>query len=154
MAKVTFRSDNPPTSEAEIAKFEKANSVKLPDAYRSFLLQQNGGHPTPDKIAVPKWEGGYTGLNRFFAIKPERGLQHYHDRFEDRVPKGFLPIADDPGGNLFLLALKGKRAGQIYLWDHEDELDDEGDSKQDMSNMYKVAEDIDDFLQNKLMPDE
>jgi hypothetical protein len=152
--KVTFQEENKPTSEREIAKFEKANSIRLPEAYKSFLLRHNGGAPMPDKVAVPGWHGGFTGLNTFFSLNDDDDLQDNLDTYEDRVPKGFLPIADDPGGGLFCLALKGKRAGQIFFWDHEDELDEDGDSKQDMSNMYKVADDIDDLLTNKLLTDE
>ena len=154
--KVRIEDGEAPATERDVAKFEKKNKLRLPAAYRGFLLRQNGGAPRPDRIAVPGWSGGFTGLNVFFALNAEEGddLQENLDDYEDRIPEGFLPIADDPGGNLFLLALDGEHEGRIFLWDHEDELDDDGESKQDMSNMYEVATSIDDLLENKLLPDE
>lgn len=151
---VRFEDENPPTSPARIDDFEKENGIRLPDSYRRFLLDHNGGAPLPDRIRVPGWPGGFTGFNTFFGIDGDDDLQDNLDAYEDRIPPGFVPIGDDPGGGLFCLALSGPHEGEIYFWDHEDELDEEGDSKQDMSNMYRVAEGMDDLLENRLLPDE
>lgn len=150
---VRFEDENPPTSPSRIDDFEKANGIRLPESYRRFLLHHNGGAPLPDRIRVPGWPGGFTGFNTFFGIDSDEDLQDNLDTYEDRIPPGFFPIGDDPGGGLFCLALSAPHEGGIYFWDHEDELDEEGDSKQDMSNMYRVAESIDDLLENRLLAD-
>lgn len=152
---VRFEDENPPTSPARVGDFERANGIRLPESYRRFLLRHNGGAPLPDRIEVPGWHGGFTGFNVFFGIDGDDDLQGNLDAYGDRLPPGFLPIGDDPGGSLFCLALSGgPREGQIYFWDHEDELDEEGDSRRDMGNMYRVAESIDDLLENRLMDDD
>ena len=41
-----------------------------------------------------------------------------------------------------------RRRGKIYFWDHEDELDENGCSRQDYGNVYLVANSLDEFLNN------
>jgi hypothetical protein len=41
-------------SIAEFGDFEKANHISLPNDYRSFLLEFNGGIPTPNKNLTPE----------------------------------------------------------------------------------------------------
>jgi hypothetical protein len=78
---------------------------------------------------------------------PNGSLAENVERYRDRLPAGFMPIGLDQGGNLLTLALTGEAAGSIYFWDHEDELDDEGLSKTDMSNMYRIASDIEQLFE-------
>ncbi|WP_236347706.1 SMI1/KNR4 family protein, partial [Paenibacillus plantiphilus] len=73
-------------------------------------------------------------------------LERYLDIFKGRIPKGFIPIGDDPGGNMICLGMDGKYRERIYFWDHEEECED-------MSNMYFLADDIYEFL-NRLYDDE
>lgn len=65
---------------------------------------------------------------------------------DGRLPNGFIPIGDDPGGNLICLGTNETYYDKIYFWDHEEE-------HGDISNMYLLANDIYEFLK-KLYDDE
>ncbi len=140
-------------SPEQIQAFEARTGIDLPDAYRKFLLASNGGEPTPDVFDVPDWHGQSTILAGLYGIHdgPHRNLEKVLKGSAGVLPPQFLAIAEDAGGNLVCLGIQGKHRGHIYFWDHEDELDEDGKSKLDMSNMYLLAKDLNSFL-DKLMP--
>lgn len=126
----------------EIEHFERENRVKLPKRYKEFLLQWNGGYPEPSVFYISK-EQGVSVLNKFYSIGDiDNDLVDYIDIYEYRLPDGFIPIADDPAGNAILLGTQDPYYEKIYFWDHEEEPQDPND----MSNMYFLANDIDEFL--------
>jgi hypothetical protein len=136
------------TSHEEIAQFENRRGVILPDEYKRFLLMYNGGRPKPNAFDVPEWPHENSGLQRFFGIHPGKDydLEHEWEGYADRVPGELMPIACDSFGNLICLGIKGGRRGKIYFWDHEDELDENGRSRQDYGNVYLVANSLGEFL--------
>ncbi len=138
----------------EIEDVEMRNSISYPESYKKFLLQSNGGEPVINVFEIPNWIGARSCVNVLFGIHDEEydNLEEYADSLAGRLPKGFVPIGDDPGGNLLCIGTEDEYRGKIYFWDHEDELDEEGLSKMDMSNMYWLANDIFEFL-DKLTPD-
>ncbi|WP_349632612.1 SMI1/KNR4 family protein [Peribacillus simplex] len=71
-------------------------------------------------------------------------LEKVIDIYEYRLPDGFIPIADDPAGNAICLDTKVPYMGNIYFWDHEQEPED----PDDMSNVYFLANDINEFIEN------
>jgi hypothetical protein len=137
-------------SAGAIARVESLASVSLPGSYKAFLRASNGGKPIPDEFLIPGWSGRSSAVHRFFGIHdgPNSNLQRKIDVYQDRLPPDFIPIANDQYGNLLTLGLAGTTRGKIYFWDHEDELDDEGLSRKDMSNMYIVADDMFAFLEH------
>lgn len=138
-----------PVSPERIKQFEQENGFLLPDAYKNFLLRSNGGEPTPDRLIVPGWRGKSTAVNRFFGLE-EGGsydLEASLHNVEDYVPSGFIPIAEDSGGNLLCLGTAGSQAGKVYFWDHEDA---QGD---DPRNLLEVACSLDELF-DKLLPPE
>lgn len=105
--------------EVELIDFEKENNIKLPEDYRDFLLQYNGGEPSPNKndkldIVVSYILGMHNG--EYYA-----SLYKYIDVFKKKIPFGTFPIATDPFGNLFIMSLDKDGHGHIYFWDHEGE---------------------------------
>lgn len=138
----------PKISRQQIADFESRQGLSLPQSYKEFLLNVNGGEPVPNEFEVPNWSGESSMVQAFYGIHAGEydNLAEKIAMFQDRLPEGFLPIASDPGGNLLCLGTKGDDEGRIYFWDHEDELDKNGLSKKDFSNMYRVANDINEFL--------
>ncbi len=89
---------------------------------------------------------GQDSINNFFRIEEaEYSLSWWVTRSTYRIPEEFIPIADDPGGNLICLGIKGTYYENIYFWDHEQE---SGDGEPNMSNMYYLAPDIWTFLKN------
>ncbi|MDC3959508.1 SMI1/KNR4 family protein [Polyangium jinanense] len=139
------------TSPEEIAGFQARWSVVLPAEYREFLLKSNGGWPEPDTFVVPGWHGQASMLDAFFGIHHGREterLDRAMEVYDARIPGDLIPIADDAGGNVVCIGWKGKRRGKIYFWDHEDELDEQGLSRQDYRNVYLLANSLTEFLNN------
>ena len=128
----------------EIKQFEIDNGVKLTEKYTEFLLKWNGGYPKESIFTISD-KMGKSVLNVFNGIgEMYDNLEKVIDIYEYRLAKGFIPIADDPAGNVICLGTEEPFYDKIYFWDHEQEPED----PDDMSNMYFLANDIDEFLDN------
>lgn len=149
MTTVKISNQGAPVSLEQIEQFERRNGIVLPDSYKTFLLCNNGGEPMPDRLLVPGWYGQSTAVNHFFGLGGDSSddLETMLPNVEDYVPKGYVPIVDDPGGNLFCLHTGNSQHGAIYFWDHEELHGD------DPRNLRKVAGSIDELL-DKLLSSE
>lgn len=128
----------------QIDKFETGNNVKLTKQYKEFLLKWNGGKVTPNLFMISD-EQGPSVLNVFYGIGDMYdNLTDFIDIMDERLPLGFIPIGDDPSGNVICLGTENPYYEKIYFWDHEQEPED----PDDMSNMYFLANDINEFLGN------
>ena len=136
-------------SEADVVRVEEQLGALLPDSYRAFLLEFNGGRPDPHDFDVPGWRHQESLVNNFYGIVPgeSNDLVENAELLEDRVPSDFIPIAKDPGGNRILLSAEGPTRGSVYFWDHEEEPDDPGEALDDFPNIYRLADDFDTFLE-------
>lgn len=129
-------------SPEQIERFEIARNLILPPKYKNFLLQWNGGSPVPDMFMISD-EQGASVVNVFNGIgEMYDNLEKVMEIYEDRLPEGFIPIGDDPGGNVLCVGTKELYAEKIYFWDHEQEPEDPNE----MTNMYFLANDIYEFL--------
>jgi hypothetical protein len=147
----------PKLSEAELVKFEEQIGFTLPESYRNFLLVYNGGEPSPYFHKVPKWHFQQSLVVEFKGIDPCSeyvDLGEAIELLQDRLPKGFIPIGGDPGGNYVLISLDGSTRGKIYFWDHEDEPEDCTENLSDYPNIYWLADDFKNFLNNLKEEDE
>ncbi len=137
-----------PVSDAQIVELEGTLGYGLPQDYRAFLLEHNGGKPGADTIDFEDERGpSSSDVNYLFGV--HRGeyyasLPKRMEMFRGRIPAGFLPIGDDSGGNLWVLELEGPGRGRVYFWDHEGEAD-EGEPPT-TRNMTVVAASFTDFL--------
>jgi len=145
------------TSREAIAEFEARRGVLLPAEYKQFLLKSNGGWPTPRVFEVPGWHGQGSGLGSFYGIhdgpKTKR-LDLACKVYDERIPADLIPIAYDAFGNNICIGWKGEREGKIYFWDHEDELDENGDFVQDYRNVFLVANSLQEFLDSLITHEE
>jgi SMI1/KNR4 family protein SUKH-1 len=114
--------DAPKLTEAALQALEKKHACRLPDDYRTFLLENNGGFPSPNCVTFT--EVGHTTASDvfcFFAIgdkRPWASMEWNYDAFHGRLPKSTLPIARDSCGNLWLLTVDNENFGHILFWDH------------------------------------
>lgn len=140
-------------SPQQLQQLESRLLTPLPNDYKRFLLKWNGGKPNLDRFVVPGWPNQATVVNRFFAVHTGKysNLEKEIRDYRDRLPQGIIPIAEDPFGNLICLGLENEQRGSVYFWDHEEELDGEGLSRNDYSNMYRLTDGIELFI-NTLMP--
>jgi cell wall assembly regulator SMI1 len=138
------------TSPELIAQFEARWGVSLPAEYKAFLLKSNGGASKPNVFEVPEWHAQGSSLLMFFGVHDDPGysLDSACKSYDERVPADLIPIATDAGGNNICLGWKGERKGKVYFWDHEDELDEDGDFVTDYRNVYLVANSLQEFLDN------
>lgn len=128
----------------EINQFEIDTDVKLTDKYIEFLLKWNGGKVIPNLFFISD-EQGSSVLNVFNGIgEMYDNLEEAIDTYEYRLATGFIPIVDDPAGNVICLGTEEIFYDKIYFWDHEKESEDPND----MSNMYLLANDINEFLKS------
>ena len=148
---VTFTGSERPLAEEDVARAEAELGVALPPAYRRFLLEHNGGRPSPADFKItwrgqpfsPGWRVSTVG--DFHAIYDGKAVNLLVDarEYKDRLPAGVLPVAEDPGGNLIVIGTTGDALGKIFFWVHELEGDfDETDA----ANLGFVADDFDAFL--------
>jgi hypothetical protein len=113
------------TDENTVAAFEHQLNIILPADYRNFLLTHNGGYPKPNHFWIPNhpFPNQRSDLNIFLGFCPGSvyDIIITYDVYKGRMPEELIPIADDPGGNVICLAIKGENTGKIYFWYHEDE---------------------------------
>jgi hypothetical protein len=150
---VNIESHLPPITTAELDEFERATGMELVPAYRDFLLTHNGGRPENNLIDLPGLDDT-TGVNDFYGLQPgdDYDLRRELEVYDGRIPPGALPIAEDPGGNLFLLSLANGSKGAVFFWDHEEEPPHAADWS-DFPNVYRIAGSFEDFL-SSIRPDD
>ena len=105
----------PQVSDAQIRAFEQSYGHPLPEDYRQFLLDVNGGQP--DR-ANREFDQGV--VNRLFSLddtEDESGdLATQANRERAWLPNpDLLLIGHDDGGNTLLLALAGEHRGQVWF---------------------------------------
>ncbi len=137
-----------PMPAGDLAKLEQLVGAPIPDSYVEFLSQSNGGSFRTNIVALPDL-GDDTVLNYMFSTA-DTGYNIVRDyntlRAMDRIPVQALPIADDPGGNLFLLSVEPGSYGAVFFWDHEREPEDGGATVADFPNMSRLADDFAAFI--------
>ena len=134
-----------------LAKLESEWDCHLPDDYRAFLLAHNGGEPDRWDYEIPLLDHGEpseAGLQVGFGIQEPWGspanILWVLEAYAGRLPDGFLPIARDPGGNLFALRVRGEPAGEVWFWDHEREHRVSGEEL--LASMSRVASSFTEFV--------
>lgn len=156
MSNVQFSNIGQAIKELDLFELEKRVGAALPADYRHFLLLHNGGQPEPSDFLVPGWRFMASLVNEFDGIKVLENQDVEDDNsvdllwnievFEDRLPKNFLFIGRDPGGNGILLSLHPDTYGKIYFWDHENEPEEGLEDLADYPNIYFLANSFTEFL--------
>ena len=128
-------------SAAQLDDFEGQARIRLPDTYRRWLLQNNGGRPDPKRIEFI--ENGIPTASDVHWIyglgKPDwADLSDAFITFKARIPKGLIPVARDSGGNQYLIE---SPSGRILFWNHEVE-------DLEVSKMPVCANSFEEFLAN------
>ncbi|MGK3970046.1 SMI1/KNR4 family protein [Sorangium sp. So ce118] len=140
----------PSISDADVSKLEQRLGAALPEQYRQFLLEFNGGSPTPDTVDIEGLPGTSTDVQIFFGIGrsvESSDLDWNLTTLAERLEEGLLPIAADSGGNVFCLALRGRRRGNILYCDLQSVFSD----LEATPELFPVASNFDAFL-TKIRP--
>jgi cell wall assembly regulator SMI1 len=138
-------------SPEDITKFEEEIGYELPEDYKKFLLEHNGGRPSPEGFSFEYRDSKKSSslLDFFYGIQGETE-EHYdlatnNQDFKGRIPSDMLVIACDQAGNQICLGLFGNVKGKIYFWDHEEEAVSEGDPPV-YGNLYFIANSFSEFV--------
>lgn len=140
--------------EADVLILEKKLGVTLPVDYREFLLQHNGGRPTEFLMNGPF---GKLAINDLYGIGKEEGrvgdIATTFEFFDGRIPKGFISIGDNAGGDKVLLGTDEAGVNGVFFFDHENEPANPNIPWEEFPNLYKLADSFNDFLE-ALQPDD
>ena len=160
-------------TEKDIEKFEQKYSIKFPDDYKIFLINNRGKIPTKecgyriqgDDIYIAK--DGIIVLMAFMYnigkdIPKEDTIEWQRECSDAYIPTRFFPIADNSGGDMFCINLQeNDDYGSIYFVVHDAYHEDEdvywvkGDIDKtgcnDMNGVYKLADSFTEFV-GKLEP--
>lgn len=132
-------------AQRDIAALESLINGVLPDDYKLFLIDRNGGRPAPNRFRFARPGGRIedASVHYFFALHSGRvgSLNGMFARFTGRIPEGHLPIASDPFGNLVLLETHRGGDGAVYFWDHEQET-----SMTPLNNRVFIAKSFSEFV--------
>ena len=110
-----------------LVKLVQAVGHQFPLDYRSFLLDHAEDPIRPQQVVSTNPD--YWGVRTIFELG--EGAEYLqgdsvYGLVRDVIPSGMVPIADDSGGNLYLLGcLPGVGYGTVHWWDHEQELAEE-----------------------------
>jgi len=124
---ITEHINNEHPSDSDFSVLEGFVHGTLPDDYKTFLRNENGGRPKPNRFTFVSKMGKTedSTVHYFFALHGGRvgNLKCNFETYKSRIPFGYLPIATDPFGNLIILKIIGQNKGGISFWDHENESD-------------------------------
>jgi hypothetical protein len=131
-----------------IEALEQLWGFRLPNEYKNFLIEYNGGEPVPNGFSFKNLPENGSYIDVFFGIlkHDNNNLLVNMEMYKNRIPNNFIPIGDDPGGNLILISVKNKDRGKIYFWDHEMEANTEAGEIADYTNLTLIADSFDEFM--------
>lgn len=101
----------------------------LPDDYRRFLAEINGGRPESSEFVFQTSDGSTDSLVDWFLTRNFSQelytLSEYGEMYKGRVLTMMLPITCDSFGNLVFLDIGARMKGAVCFWDHEKEIMDQ-----------------------------
>src|SRR2546421_37952 len=130
-----------PPSLDDLEQTEERLGVRLPEDYRSFLLRQNGGKPTPAWFRHGEEADDVAEITRFFA-REEMETQTRDLRQDSRLA-GFVAIATSSDTDFLLLATAPEQRDAVFWWYDED----------GSSEFIRVADSFEQLLTNLDYPE-
>lgn len=142
---------NPPIKEADVARLEASLQHRLPDLYRQFLLDYNGGIPYDNVFDVRNNSFGRFLYNfvirRYLGLNARGGddLLRTRNTLVKKLPDDFLPIAVDHFRNFMCMKVT---TGEVYFFDLQSAIKAEWPKKMVPLELflYPVAQDFEAML--------
>jgi hypothetical protein len=139
----------PQVTEAQIRAFEQSYGHPLPDDYRQFLLDVNGGQP--DRANREFAHGVVNNLFSLDDTEDSGDLATRANRSRPMLPSpDLLFIGHDDCGNRLLLALAGEHRGEVwYMLTGDDARPDDANPRvlwHDRRDMRKLADSFEEFM--------
>jgi hypothetical protein len=116
------RTSNTPVSDEELAKLEETLDSSLPSQLKALLVAANGAW-IPDVVipseSCPEVPGGGIGGEMLYSAAE---IIESRETYTNRVSPDLLVFGNDDFGNALCIGLHGPRQGQVYFWDHENDV--------------------------------
>lgn len=144
----------PVVTESEVTAFEDRIGHRLPDDYRSFLLEVNGGRLGTHTVFVDGSLNMLFGLN---APDERDDLLSWalNERSRSQLPnRDLLFVGYDDGGRPILLGLAGEHRGEVWLENTSDPRPEDANPRVEWfkrRDMWKLAGSFQEFM-NSLKP--
>lgn len=137
MVKIKNANAHGPLSLTRLNEFERRTRTRLPEDYRQFLLEHNGGQPEPAFFWIQQPVDGSRVL-RFYALFEGSllpSLNAYAGPERYGIPASLLPIADDGLGNLICIGIEAPIYGAILFLDHDRFSPNDGDESRGITRL-------------------
>jgi SMI1 / KNR4 family (SUKH-1) len=137
----------PEVTEADIAAFEHWLGRTLPDDYRRFLIEVNGGRT--DRQHCDFKLGVLNGLHSLCDPDDDSDLKEANHWIADLPSRDLLYVGYDGIGGRILIAIAGSHAGEVWLQDTEDPRPEGSNPRvlwHDRRDMQKLADSFEAFL--------
>jgi len=136
----------PVIDESTVTAFEHSIGHRLPDDYRRFLLEVNGGDPADSNRRAP-----FGLLNRFFSLAdPDDDMSlETANSFPEPPSPELLCIGADGTGTAVFVVIAGGRRGQVWTLDTENPRPVGSNPRvlwHDRRDMEKVADSFAEFV--------
>lgn len=141
----------PAISEAAVHTFEAAIDAGLPEDFRAFLLEINGGR-TAEDAAVFAVGRDKTNLNSLLSLGDPDGARDLAKRnatIRDDMPPELLLIGNDDGGARVCLCIRGDHRGEVWYFDTADRRPEGSNPRvlwHDRRDMTKIADSFAAFM--------
>ncbi|WMJ72144.1 SMI1/KNR4 family protein [Cytophagaceae bacterium ABcell3] len=126
-----------------ISNYEKELGFPIPEDYRNFIKNNNGGSVIDQLFFVEDLDQ-YIPADVFFGINIESrtfNLDFWLKEYKEELQENTLIIGCHPGGGLLTYITSGEDKG-IYFWDHQHFFPQ---SSVDEGNTYYLADSFDEF---------
>lgn len=140
------------TSTSKVDTLSEELKVDLPEDYRQFLVEYNGGKPTDRYLTFSSSEiltdDSELVLGVMFGIDVDRSdsLYFWSDEHGDELPDSSIIIGrEDNSGFLVLVNTEDDKG--VYFWDNTHALDG---SSHDL-NVYKISDSFTGFIDSLVL---
>lgn len=112
----------PRVTPDDVRRYERELGHDLPEDYRQFLVDVNGGQPALER-SVFQFRKDRSILNNLLSLNdPDEGndlatVQRLSVYSANELPKNALTIGYDAGGSRIVLILAGPHRGQVWFLD-------------------------------------
>ena len=136
--------------EEEILKLEDEIGFTLPNDYKEFLINFNGGVPEVkySTFTLNELEENI-GLQVLYGLDLEENLdlREWYEEYEDDVLDDCLIIGHGIGFG-FIVLVNSPEVSGVYFWDNSFELDNSSEDE----NIYKISDTFRQFIDELKIP--
>ncbi|HWO23689.1 MAG TPA: SMI1/KNR4 family protein [Kofleriaceae bacterium] len=133
--------------ESVVTAFEQRLGHRLPDDYRRFLIEVNGGRPGDTHRRA-----SFGVMNWFFSLADpddERSLAGANSGIPELPSRDLLCVGYDGSGTDVFVVIAGERRGQVWMQDTEDPRPADANPRvlwHDRRDMEKIADSFSEFM--------